>query len=62
MTYKRLDEFIVRLEEAGEIIRINTPVSSELEITEITDRISKLPDNKNKALYFENVEGSHFHW
>ena len=60
MTYKRLDEFIVRLEEAGEIIRISTPVSSELEITEITDRISKLPDNKNKALYFEKVEGSRF--
>jgi 4-hydroxy-3-polyprenylbenzoate decarboxylase len=60
MAYKRLDEFIVRLEEAGEIIRIKTPVSSELEITEITDRISKLPQNKNKALYFENVEGSLF--
>jgi 4-hydroxy-3-polyprenylbenzoate decarboxylase len=60
MAYKRLDEFIVRLEEAGEIIRIKAPVSSELEITEITDRVSKLPHNKNKALLFENVEGSQF--
>lgn len=60
MTYKRLDEFIVRLEEAKEIIRISTPVSAELEITEITDRVSKLPHAKNKALLFENVEGSKF--
>lgn len=60
MAYKRLDEFIVRLEQAGEIIRIKTPVSAELEITEITDRVSKLPHNKNKALLFENVEGSKF--
>ncbi|MEO8607809.1 MAG: menaquinone biosynthesis decarboxylase [Chloroflexota bacterium] len=60
MSYKRLDEFIIRLEQAGEIVRIKTPVSSELEITEITDRVSKLPGNKNKALLFENVEGSKF--
>lgn len=60
MAYKRLDEFIIRLEQSNEIIRIQTPVSAELEITEITDRISKLPHNKNKALLFENVEGSKF--
>lgn len=60
MAYKRLDEFIVRLEEAGEIIRIKAPVSADLEITEITDRISKLPHHQNKALLFENVEGSKF--
>jgi 4-hydroxy-3-polyprenylbenzoate decarboxylase len=60
MAYKRLDEFIVRLEEAGEIIRIKTPVSADLEITEITDRVSKLPHARNKALLFENVEGSRF--
>jgi 4-hydroxy-3-polyprenylbenzoate decarboxylase len=60
MAYKRLDEFIIRLEQANEIIRVSTPVSSELEITEITDRVSKMPHNKNKALLFENVEGSKF--
>jgi 4-hydroxy-3-polyprenylbenzoate decarboxylase len=60
MAYKRLDEFLVRLEEAGEVIRISTPVSAELEITEITNRVSKLPHAKNKALLFENVEGSKF--
>ncbi len=60
MAYKRLDEFLVRLEEAGEVIRIKAPVSAELEISEITDRISKLPHDRNKALLFENVEGSKF--
>ncbi|MCB9456498.1 MAG: menaquinone biosynthesis decarboxylase [Anaerolineaceae bacterium] len=60
MVYRRLDEFIVRLEEAGEIVRVSTPVSAELEITEITDRVSKMPHKKNKALLFEHVEGSQF--
>jgi 4-hydroxy-3-polyprenylbenzoate decarboxylase len=60
MAYKDLRDFIERLETAGELIRISTPVSSELEITEITDRISKRPHDQNKALLFENVEGSAF--
>jgi 4-hydroxy-3-polyprenylbenzoate decarboxylase len=60
MTYNRLTEFLDKLEQAGELIRIKTPVSAELEITEITDRVSKLPNNQNKALLFENVEGSQF--
>ncbi|MBL8154974.1 MAG: menaquinone biosynthesis decarboxylase [Anaerolineae bacterium] len=60
MAYSRLSDFIQRLEQAGELIRIKTPVSSELEITEITDRISRLPAHQNKALLFENVEGSRF--
>src|SRR5690349_6281795 len=60
MAYKRLTEFIDKLEQAGELVRIKTPVNAELEITEITDRISKLPNNRNKALVFENVEGSSF--
>ncbi len=60
MAYKRLNEFIDKLEQAGELVRVKTPVSAELEITEITDRISKLPDDRNKALLFEQVEGSPF--
>src|SRR5262245_54106138 len=60
MAYKDLKEFIARLERAGELVRIKTPVSAELEITEITDRISKLPPEENKALLFEHVEGSAF--
>ncbi|MBI5670015.1 MAG: menaquinone biosynthesis decarboxylase [Chloroflexi bacterium] len=60
MAYKRLTDFLDRLEAAGELVRISTPVSAELEITEITDRISKLPHDRNKALLFEQVEGSAF--
>ena len=37
--------------------RIATPVSRELEITEITDRVSKGPAERNVALLFEHVEG-----
>ncbi len=60
MSYRDLQEFIGKLEETGELLRIQTPVSSELEITEITDRISKLPYDQNKAMLFEKVEGSAF--
>jgi len=57
MAYKDLREFISLLEESNEVIRIQTPVSRDLEITEITDRVSKGPSVQNKALLFENVEG-----
>jgi 4-hydroxy-3-polyprenylbenzoate decarboxylase len=60
MAYKDLHEFINRLDQSNELIRISTPVSAELEITEITDRVYKMPENLNKALLFENVEGSKF--
>ena len=53
MAYKSLDEFIKKLEKEGELIRIKEKVSTELEITEITDRISK-SDRGGKALLFEN--------
>ena len=37
--------------------RIKTPVDCNLEITEITDRVSKMEGKKNVALLFENVKG-----
>src|SRR4051812_41300328 len=52
MAYKNLDQFIRVLEDAGELIRIREYVSPELEITEITDRISK---QYGPALLFENT-------
>jgi 4-hydroxy-3-polyprenylbenzoate decarboxylase len=58
MAYKNLREFINLLEKGGQLARIKAPVDSHLEITEITDRISKGPPEKNKALLFENVVGS----
>jgi len=41
MAYKDLREFIAALEKAGELVRIKERVSPKLEITEITDRVSK---------------------
>jgi 4-hydroxy-3-polyprenylbenzoate decarboxylase len=57
--YKNLPEYIATLEREGELRRIATPVSPILEITEITDRVSKSPKG-GPALLFENVEGSTF--
>ncbi len=48
-------EFIAKLESAGELIRISTPVSSELEIAEITDRMVK-SEGGGKALLFEHTD------
>jgi len=55
--YKNLREFIDALDRAGELIRITKQVDPELEITEITDRVSKMRDG-GKALFFEKVRGS----
>jgi 4-hydroxy-3-polyprenylbenzoate decarboxylase len=57
MAYKNLSEFISALDDAGELRRVSVQVSRDLEITEITDRLSKGEVDENKALLFENVEG-----
>ena len=41
MAYKDLREFIADLEQHGLLKRIQTEVDPYLEITEITDRVSK---------------------
>lgn len=51
MSYSGLSEFINELEKRNELIRINQFVDPVLEITEVTDRVSK---NGGKALLFEN--------
>ncbi|MBY0356635.1 MAG: UbiD family decarboxylase [Candidatus Obscuribacterales bacterium] len=56
MAYTDLRAFIRILEDHDELIRISEPVSSDLEIAEITDRVSKSKIN-NKALLFTNVKG-----
>ncbi|MFI3318629.1 MAG: menaquinone biosynthesis decarboxylase [Rikenellaceae bacterium] len=50
--YKNLKSFIDRLELEGELVRVAVPVSSELEMCEIADRVSKSPDG-GKAILFE---------
>jgi 4-hydroxy-3-polyprenylbenzoate decarboxylase len=57
--FENLGEFISELEQAGELLRISAPVSSNLEITRITDLMSKAPAG-GKALLFENVRESRF--
>lgn len=54
MNFKDLREFIAFLEERGQLRRIAAPVSCELEITEIADRMVK---QGGPALLFENVRG-----
>lgn len=58
MAYNGLNEFILTLESKNQLIRIKEYVNPELEIAEITDRISK-SKLQNKALLFEN-NGTNF--
>ena len=57
MSFKDLQTFIRELENNGELVRVKTEVDPELEITEITDRVSK---DYGPALLFENVKGSKY--
>ncbi len=50
-----LRDWMDRLRKAGELIEVTTQVDSHLEITEITDRVSK---RFGPALLFRNVTGS----
>lgn len=56
MKYSGLNSFVEALEKRGELIRIKEFVDPVLEITEITDRISKSQNfgEGGKALLFEN--------
>ncbi len=71
MAYDDLRDWIKTLEKHGELRRIREEVSPELEITEITDRVSKIGKRSARkpaagpegfapggpALLFENVKG-----
>ena len=54
MAFKDLRHFIETLDSMGELKHIHAPVSQDLEISEITDRISK---QGGPALLFHNVIG-----
>jgi len=55
VAYKDLRDFIRKLEKEGELKRITAEVDPVLEITEITDRVTKLG---GPALLFEKPRGS----
>ncbi|MFH1077619.1 MAG: menaquinone biosynthesis decarboxylase [Pseudomonadota bacterium] len=57
--FKNLQDFILAIENKGELKRVLTPVSPYLEITKYTDHESKSP-NGGKALLFEKVKGFDF--
>ena len=52
MAYKDLHNFIEKLEQDGDLIRVKTPVSTHLEMTEIQTRVIR---DKGPAILFENV-------
>src|SRR5437764_14919205 len=54
MAYKNLQQFIQVLDSESELVRIKEFVDPNLEMAEITDRISK-SGNGGKALLFENT-------
>ena len=54
MNFKDLRDYIDFLERKGDLHRIKSPVTWDLEITEIADRVVKAG---GPALLFENVEG-----
>ncbi|MBA2291969.1 MAG: menaquinone biosynthesis decarboxylase [Gemmatimonadales bacterium] len=53
MSIDSLPEFIAALDHAGELVRINAPVRTHLEIAEIADRVMKQPGG-GPALLFEH--------
>ena len=55
MAYRDFQDFLAKLEAAGELRKIRVPISPYLEITEIADRVMKAG---GPALLFENVVGS----
>ncbi|MCF7820923.1 MAG: 4-hydroxy-3-polyprenylbenzoate decarboxylase [Mariprofundaceae bacterium] len=54
MGYPDLRAFIDELEQRGDLKRISAPVCSELEVTEISDRVLR---RGGPALLFENIKG-----
>ena len=55
MTFRNLGEFLARLEERGDLVRVQRPVARDLEITEVTQRVLRAD---GPALVFENVPGA----
>ena len=54
MTIDTVGQFVAQLERSGELKRISQPVSVDLELCEIADRVMKMPGG-GPALLFENV-------
>ncbi|MGH7321130.1 MAG: menaquinone biosynthesis decarboxylase [Candidatus Rokuibacteriota bacterium] len=57
MAFQDLREFLDLLDKRGQLRRITVPVTRDLEITEIADRVVKGPAAGNVALLCERVDG-----
>ena len=53
VTIDTLSDFVARLDQSGELLRVTHPVSVDLELCEIADRVMKQPGG-GKALLFEH--------
>lgn len=58
MPINDLRQFVDLLEQRGLLLRVRQPLSPELEITALVDRLSKGPAEDNKAVLVENPAGS----
>ena len=58
MAFADLRDFVALLDARGRLRRVTVRVDPELEISEITDRVSKAPATANVALLFEHVAGA----
>ncbi len=56
MAFENLQEYIQALETMGELVKIDLPISRDLEITEFADRVMKGPAEQNRALVFTKVD------
>jgi len=57
VAFSDLRELVAHLERRGRLRRVTAPVSRDLEVTEIVDRVSKSRGDANVALLFERVQG-----
>ena len=57
MPYRDVREFIKRLEDEGELVRVKAEVDWDQELSAVFVRASK---EKNRAILFEKVKGSGF--
>ena len=55
MAFRSLGEFLSALEARGDLVRVRRPVSQDLEITEVTQRVLR---KDGPALVFEQVPGT----
>jgi len=56
MPFESLGEYVEALEQAGQLVRVKTKVSPDLEVAEVMRRL--MYEGDRPAVLFENVEGS----